>query len=86
MIDIFSAALGLFSGGIIGFIITTLFCAKKLDDLRFENTSLRSFMKAITEELHAEQKKRINLVAKVAIDKPKRDARGRFIPKSKGKK
>ena len=85
MIDIMSATVGVFCGGCIGFIAGKLSCSHEIDSLKFLNHRLHIELENTKEDLLHAQKERLNLAAKVAIDKPKRDSRGRFLPK-KGKK
>ena len=86
MIDIISAAVGVFAGGCLGFIASKLSSVGEIDRLNFHIRILRIQLENAVEELHTAQKERLNLAAKLAINKPKRDKHGRFITKSKGKK
>ena len=86
MIDIISVAVGVFAGGCLGFIAGKLSSAGEIDRLNFHVGSLRTHLEIVSEDLHTAQKERLNLAAKLAINKPKRDKHGRFIPKSKGNK
>lgn len=85
MIDIMSAAVGVFCGGCVGFIAGKLFGVNRVAVADMEIIRLRHRVQNLEADLLHAQKERLNLAAKVAIDKPKRDSRGRFLPK-KGKK
>lgn len=86
MIDLVSAVAGFFSGGCIGFIAGKLSGVNRVAAAGMEIIQLRHQLNNTRDDLHTAQKERLNLAAKAAISKPKRDSRGRFIPKSKGKK
>jgi hypothetical protein len=86
MIDIISAALGVFCGGCIGFIAGKLASVSVIDTAEFEKDNLRSELEGVRKDLLLAQKERINLAAKVAMGKPKRGKGGRFVSKSKGEK
>ena len=86
MIDITSASVGAFAGWCLGFIVGKLSSVNRTASAEMENIQLRYRICNLEEDLLLSQKERLNLAAKLAINKPKRDKHGRFIPKSKGKK
>lgn len=93
MIDIISASIGFFCGGCVGFIASKLSPATHIDEVELKNYYLkvelrdaRDDLLRTKEDLLLAQKERLNLAAKVAHDKPKRDKHGRFISKNKEKK
>jgi hypothetical protein len=79
MIDIISAALGVFCGGCIGFIAGKLSSVSAVDMLESENYQLGVRLEDAEEEL-------LSLMVKEAMSKPKRGKGGRFVSKSKGEK
>ena len=93
MVDLLSVAVGVFCGGCFGFIAGKLSSATHIDEVELKNYYLkvelrdaRDDLLRTKEDLLLAQKERLNLAAKVAHDKPKRDKRGRFISKNKEKK
>jgi hypothetical protein len=84
MIDILSVAVGVFTGGCMGFIAGKLSCTGEIDSLYYHTRILRLQLENSEEELRAAQDECLNLTLKITKSKPKRDKHGRFIPKNEG--